>query len=337
MASPAQRSRLDSFFIRLNRALRGRSDAYLARRPHRSFRRTYRRDYVRSFELPGYIGLTRTVFGLLGRDWKLFGGFFGLSAVASLVLLGIASQSNYSTVVSGLKAADPVVWTRTLAIFGAALSGSLNPTASANSGLIASLLVVLGWLVMVWLLRHRVGGKKVSLRDGLYQAGAPLISTILVTLVGLVQCIPLVLVAVGYNAAVSTGLTSNGIEAMLFYGAATLMVLLSLYWLTSTFIALIVVTLPGVHPFAALKASGDLVIGRRFRLILRLLWLGLVMLVVWAVVLIPAIMLSDVINLAWLPIVPLSVLLLSNATLVIASTYIYLLYRRLVDDEAKPA
>jgi len=331
--SNKRRSRLEQVFARWNKDL----STYLERRPHRSFRRTLRRDYVRSFELPGYIGLTRDTLTLIGRNWRLFGKFFIVYALVSAVALGVVNQSNYSTVAEALKSANPDVWLRSLSIFGAAITGGLNGTANANTQLLGGLLVVLAWLILVWLLRHVINNADVKLREGLYSGGAPLISTVLVTLVGVVQCLPLILVAVGYSAAMSTGLLANGIEAMLFYGAASLLTLLSLYWLTSTFIALIIVTLPGIYPMAALRAAGDLVVGRRMRLILRLLWLLVTLLILWAVVLIPVIMLDGWLNIGWLPLVPICILALSTVTLIVSSTYIYVLYRKLVDDEAKPA
>ena len=44
--------------IRFVAAAINRTRAYLQRRPHRSFRRTYRRDYERSLALPGYWAFT---------------------------------------------------------------------------------------------------------------------------------------------------------------------------------------------------------------------------------------------------------------------------------------
>lgn len=328
-----RRSRLELLFARWNRSL----DSYQARRPHRSFKRTYRRDYARSFQLPSYLGLTLQTLGTLGRNRRLFGTFFILYAVASAVVLGVVNQSNYSALVSSLKNISPDVWPRTLAIFANAISGGLTNTATSNAQVFGGLLAVLAWLTMVWLLRHVVNGTKVKLREGLYSSGAPIVPTVLVAIVGLVQCLPLLAVVIGYSAAAGTGLLNGGIEAMLFYAAAGLLTLISLYWLTSTFIALVIVTLPGMYPGAALKAAGDLVVGRRLRLILRLLWLVAVILVIWAIVLIPIILLDNVISLPWLPLVPVCVLALTTVTLMVSSTYIYLLYRKLVDDEAKPA
>lgn len=274
---------------------------------------------------------------LIFRNWKLFLTFFILYLTASAVLLGVVNQSNYNTITSALKSTDPNVWARTFALFGAAVTGGLNPTATANGQLLAVILGLVAWLTLVWLLRHIVNGATVKLREGLYGGSAPLISTVLVVAFGLVQCIPLIAVAISYSAAVSTGLLNNGIEAMLYYGAAGLLVLLSLYWLTSTFIALIVVTLPGMYPLAAIRAAGDLVVGRRLRLILRLMWLFALVFVVWLVVLVPIILLDDWLAIPWLPLVPVTILGLGTVSLIMASTYIYLLYRKLVDDDAKPA
>ena len=98
-----------------------------------------------------------------------------------------------------------------------------------------------------------------------------------------------------------------------------------------------VITLPGLYPLKALKIAGDLVAGRRLRILYRLAWLLFSLFVIWLVALTPAIIISNWINLSWLPLVPLTVLLLGSASLVWSAAYIYLLYRKLVDDAASPA
>lgn len=129
---------------------------------------------------------------------------------------------------------------------------------------------------------------------------------------------------------------------MLFWIAAGLLTLLSIYWISSTFFALIVVTLPGMYPMQALRTAGDMVVGRRLRILLRLLWMGLGLVLAWALVLIPFILFDGWLKgvwpqIEWLPIVPVVLLLMSTATVVWTAAYIYLLYRKVVDDDAKPA
>jgi hypothetical protein len=48
------------------------SKELLSRRPHRAFRRTHRRDYVRSLNLPGYIAFTHYVWRTLWERKRVF-------------------------------------------------------------------------------------------------------------------------------------------------------------------------------------------------------------------------------------------------------------------------
>ena len=148
---------------------------------------------------------------------------------------------------------------------------------------------------------------------------------------------------IGYAAATTSGLLSGGgVEAMLFWLAATALAVLSLYWAASTALALVVVTLPGMYPLRALSVAGDMVSGRRLKILFRLAWLGLMLVVVWAVILIPLILLNTWLVNTWpavevVPMIPLVVLVMSTSSLIVVTTYVYLLYRKIVADESKPA
>jgi hypothetical protein len=129
---------------------------------------------------------------------------------------------------------------------------------------------------------------------------------------------------------------------MLFWIVALLLAVLSAYWVTSTFFALIIVTLPGMYPYQALKTASNLVIGRRLRILLRLVWMFVVTVVVWAVVMIPIITLYSWIKSIWgailgFPTVPLTLLIMSAITVIWISSYVYLLYRKVVDNGTNPA
>jgi len=93
--------------------------------------------------------------------------------------------------------------------------------------------------------------------------------------------LPFALALIGYSAATATGLLVVEFEDMLFWIAegwtdSTVIILI-----TSTFFALIIVTLPGMYPFRAIKAAGDLVVGRRLKILLRLIWMGVGVVLVW--------------------------------------------------------
>jgi Na+-transporting NADH:ubiquinone oxidoreductase subunit NqrE len=129
---------------------------------------------------------------------------------------------------------------------------------------------------------------------------------------------------------------------MLFWVAAALLATLSMYWITSTLFALVIVTLPGMYPFKALKTAGDLVVGRRFRILLRFVWMMFITVLIWAITMIPLILLDKWIKglwsaISWLPTIPVVLLVLGAITIVWISSYVYLLYRKVIADDAEPA
>ena len=75
----------------------------------------------------------------------------------------------------------------------------------------------------------------------------------MIAVVGLFQMVPGAVGIITYVAATSAGVVTGGVESMLFAVAAVLLVVLSLYWLTSTIFGLVIVTLPGTYPFRALS------------------------------------------------------------------------------------
>lgn len=329
--------------------LRQRVELYLRRRPHRSFRLTRRRDYVRSLALPGYWKFTAYVGRVLRVHMKLFGLLTLIYAVLTVALVGVTSEETYSELTDVIRASGNQAvssgWgavEQASVVFLSAISGGLSVEADASQQAYAGLIGLLTWLTTVWLLRAILAGQRPRLRDGLYNAGAPIVPTFLISLVLIVQLLPLALVGLGYGAATASGLLEGGVEAMLFWLASALLVALSLYWATSTLLALVVVTLPGMYPMQALRTAGDLVVGRRVRILLRLLWVGVLVLVLWALIMLPLIMADTWLKAAmpataWMPIVPGVLLILSSATVIVVATYVYLLYRKVVEDDAAPA
>lgn len=323
---------------------------YLRRRPHRSFRLTRRRDYKRALRLPGYFAFTLYVTGVLWREKATF-LLLGLTFFVLMIVFGmIGSQDIYDQLRTLLNetSSDELfsgpageVGKAGMILFTTLTSG-LNGNVDTGQTLLAGFLGLYVWLTVVWLLRHMLADKKVKLRDGLYSAGAPLLPTMLMFFVLMLQLLPGAIVAIVATSAWQSGFIDGGAPAMAASIGLVLVIVLSLYWVTSTLIALVVVTLPGIYPFRALTVAGDLVIGRRLRLLYRLLWMMLVVLSWWVVVMIPIILLDGWIKglvpaIDWLPIVPATLLLMSAATIIWTAAYVYLLYRKVVDDDAAPA
>lgn len=325
--------------------LKNRYTAFLKRRPHRSFRRTRRRDYKRGWSMPGYWAFTNEVRAILWSNKWLFTKFILVYGVFSFLIVGLLSQENYALLnktVNNL--GDNVVagelsgLVQNIAIFGGVLGGAFSPNLSETQQIYSGLLFLLGWMTAVWLLRQIMAGhKNIRLRDGLYSSGAPLLSTFLVLLVVLIQLVPFALALVAYGTAFSVDIFDDQLFTTLFWVIELLLIVLSAFWLTSSLIGLVVVTLPGMYPLKALKASSDLVIGRRLRILYRYGWLAFSVIMIWAIVILPTIVIGNIKWMSWLPLVPIAVLFLSTVTLLWSASYVYLLYRKLVSDGTSPA
>lgn len=329
--------------------IKSRAGSFLSRRPHRSFRRTLRRDYRRSLKIPGYLAFTGDVRKVLWKNRRVFFWLIILYTVLTALLVGMASQDAYSSLTDTIRDTGDEIFGgnvgelgKATLLFIAAATGSFSETLTSDQQIYAGFIGLLTWLTTVWLLRNVLAGHKVKLRDGLYNAGAPILSTFIVILVMIVQLLPLAIGLLAIGAASESGILAGGVEAMLFWIAVVLLGVLSLFWITSTFIALVVVTLPGMYPFQALAAAGDLVTGRRIRILLRLVWMLLTIVVIWALIMIPLILLDTWLKgifsqIQWFPTIPIALLIMTSFTVVWSASYIYLLYRKVVEDDALPA
>lgn len=321
----------------------------MARRPHRSFRMTRRRDYKRSLKLPGYWSFTNYVRATLWQNKLLFGGLVLTYMMLTIVITGYDSQTAYSNLATTIKSTGGDLFTGNWGAIGqagivvaSAATAGLNQNPSDVQKVLAGLVGFFAWLATVWLLRNTLAGHHPKLRDGLYNSGAPILATLLVGLIVVLQVLPASLAIIIYNAASYSGLMDSAATAVMVWAGIVLLTLLSIYWISSSLIALVIVTLPGMYPLHAIRAAGDLVVGRRLRILFRLAWLLFVIVVTWAIIVIPVVLFDDWIKqivpaISWLPLVPLTVFTMSSVTLVFAASYIYLLYRRVVDDDAAPA
>lgn len=331
------------------RRVGGSVQSFLHRRPHRSFRRTRRRDYRRSLKLPGYWAFTMHVLSVIRANRKQFAIIGVIYVVTSCLLLGIGSQEAFTELRGVLSDASQQAIQGDWSEFGQAsilalstITGAASPNLTEVQQVYAVILGLLMWLVIVWFLRQRLAKGVVNVRDALYNAGSPIIPMTIIFLVLLVQLLPIALTVIAYSAAQASGLLAGGIEAMLFWLAAAGLVALSIYWLVGSALALVVVTIPGMYPWRALRLAGNMAVGRRLRILYRLAWMGLMAGIAWIAVLVPTIMIDSGIKqiwpgVEWLPTIPLVVLLLGCLSFIWMATYIYLLYRGIVDDDAKPA
>ncbi len=280
---------------------------------------------------------------------RLFLGLIVLYALLEAVFVGLASQDLYSQLSALLDNTNNGTFSGLWGSVGQAgllllsgMSGGLTPELTEAQQIYSVIIFLLTWLTTVWLLRALLSGNKPRIRDGIYNAGAPIVPTGIILMVLVLQLLPVTIGVIAMNAAISTHLFDTGIIAMLVSLAVGLLAVISLYLVTSTIIALVVVTLPGMYPLQAIRAAGDLVVGRRIRLLFRIGWALIGSMLAWSLVVLLVILIDRGIKhvlpvLDWLPLVPVAIVFMSSTVVVWMSTYVYLLYRKVVEDDAAPA
>lgn len=308
----------------------------LTKNPHRSFRQTRpytsRQDLITTLKSSWWLIWQTLTF--ISAHKKIILGLGLIYTAAVYFLVGGVSQLDYTTfkdasqkVIGG----DLGSITTAFSLFGATLSGAFNSQTSQLQQFLSGILALFFWLSLVWASRMLTANKPIKLRDAIYNSGSPIVPTL--AILG-VMCLQLAPAAIGLfaYATVSNGQwLQGGVESMMFAAAAVLLSLLSLYWLTATFVGLVVVTLPGMYPMRALSTARDLVLNRRWSIVIRLLVLGIVLLVIWAAVMIPVFMIDTWLHFAWLPLVPIAMqLIITGFGLMFGSIYIYKLYRLLL-------
>lgn len=345
-----QNSKSENKFVKMTGNFDNRRKEFLARRPHRSFKRTKRRDYKRSLKLPGYLALTALVAKTIWHNKKVLLAVALIYAMFMILVSSFVSQDVYVSLQEvvgnareeGSLSAITSTLTLVSGVASAHLAGSSYSASGSTQQIFSVIFGLFAWLATVWLLRNIMAGGRPKVRDGIYSSGGPVMALVVLVLVLLVQMLPAALALIAYSAADSSGLLDQTAILMLFGGAVILLFTLSVYWVTSTVLAMVIVSLPGMYPFTALQLAGDLVVGRRVRVLLRLIWMLALVGLSWLVILTIAVLLDGALKsvipaLAWLPIVPLTALLLSSVTLVMIASYVYIFYRKVVEDDSPPA
>lgn len=308
-------------------------------RLHKSFKRSYREDYQRDLEVPGIMYHIFASFKIVFKNWKLFLPFLIIVVLLNVVLVGIMSESTYTQFQDVLDETSMQVAggdignvaKAGLLLISTVTTGGLSGESSEAATVFGVIIFLIIWLVTIFLLRHRLAGHKVKLRDGLYNAMTPLISTFVVFAIAVIQCIPIFLLIIVYSAAVQTDFLATPFYALIFFIFAALMILLSGYLLSSSLIALVAVSAPGLYPLKALGAASDLMMGRRVKFILRLVALLIALAIMWVIVMLPLIVFDLWMKTfewtAGIPFIPICLNIMTCFTAIYITAYLYLYYR----------
>ena len=307
----------------------------------KSFRRTYKNEYVDDFQPPRLFAHAMRSFGMLFKNWRIFGGLLLIVVIFGVFFVGLMSQKNVASVRSLVDSGELGEFAKAVIVLVTTVgSGGINQSLSDSQWLILSILFVLIWLSTVYILRQILAKKRVTLRQSLYNSFAPFISSFLIFFTILLEMVPIFLLVIFYSAALKTDFLSTPYYALVFLIFAILLVVLSLYLLSSSIIALAAVSAPGLYPKAALRAAHDLMFRRRTRFIIRVLFLVFVVILNYVLVMIPVILIDNVFktNFDWaadIPVISLFLFIMTCFNFIYISAYIYLYYKEMLDYEPK--
>ena len=263
----------------------------------KSFKRYERREFVRELEVPGMGQHIFQSFKMIFLSWKIFLPFILIVTLVTVGILGFLNLSSYK---------------------------------DAAVGTVIAIIILVVWLTTIFVMRHKMAGNKVGLRDALYNAMTPLISSLVVLVLVVIQAIPVMLLIVAYSSAVETHFLDTPFYAFLFLAFAGLMILLTSYLWSGTLMALVAVSAPGLYPLEAIKASNELMMGRRIRFILRIIALFIVLFVIWALTIWP---MAAFVGESLVTSVVLTII--GCFFIIYIATYLYLYYRWMLKFDTK--
>lgn len=179
-------------------------------------------------------------------------------------------------------------------------------------------------LAIIWVLRQTAAkNPHVSLRDSFYKAMHPLIPFQLVSIVIVLQLVPIAVAAYLYQQIFYSPIAVTSAEQVLWALLIGGLCLLSLYMVASSIFALYIVTLPDTWPMTALRSARELVRFRRWLVVRKLLFLVVACLVIAGAILLPLLVLAPEVA-DW------TGFLLSLVAVFVVHSYIYQLYRELL-------
>jgi len=212
------------------------------------------------------------------------GGLTLIYGLLYFLLVRAAPQvdlSEYKTTIDELFG-DGSQTVKTLSLAGLALA-SAGTGASQVQLLYGLMLLVIFSLAIIWTLRHLMAKKKFNLRDSFYRSQTPLVPYLTLIAIMSVQLVPMAVGSLIYSIVSAQNIAVTPFETLLFAGLWLGLSLLSAYWLVNSLMASYAVTLPGMYPLSALKATRQLVKGRRWQLLRKILFLPLVLLILFAI------------------------------------------------------
>lgn len=279
-------------------------------------------------KLPNVLRITQIATSKLWQYKKTLVGITLMYGILNLILVqGLAAATD----VVSLKEQLNQVFTGNLSQFASSISvfvvlvGSAGNGSSQTAGAYQLFLGLIASLAIIWALRQLFADNVIRVRDAYYRGMEPLVSFVLILLVIAIQLLPALIGSTIYSVIVSNGIAVHLWEQLLWLSVFFGLALVSLYMICSSVIALYIVTLPDMTPLKALRSARDLVRGRRWEIMRKLIFLPIALLVIAAVIMLPIIMILA-------PIAQWIFFVLTMFSLLAIHTYLYVVYRELLNE-----
>lgn len=298
----------------------------LKKRQYKSFRLSKRIKHIGP-TLPSAWVLTRHSWRVFWDNKKTLWGILLVYGLLQIVFVQGVLKTDFSQVSDATKELFGNQWH---GLAGGLTSltylfSSIGQTSSSESALYQSTLIIITSLAFIWALRQLVAQHATGIKDAFYRGMYPLVPFLLVIVVISLQLIPLLIGAWLYSTVAANGIAVSGVEYAFWLVVFGLFALLTAYMVCSSIFALYIVTLPHMTPMKALRSARQLVLHRRWTVARKLLFLAFWLMVVMAVIMVPTIMVAT-------PVVPAVFYILNVIMLGFAHTYIYTLYRELLNE-----
>lgn len=278
--------------------------------------------------LPKVWQLSRTSLALLWRYRRVFLGIIIIYGIVNFVVAqGFSGGINVSTLdkeVSGLFTGQFKQISSGLTVFAVLLTSVGSSGSSSTGGFGYQLiLLIIASLAVIWTIRNCTKAP-LRVRDAYYRGMYPFIPFLCILIVIGLELLPMIGGISLLIVALNNSIAITAIEQLLFGLIALLLTSLTVFLLSSSIFAMYIVTLPDMTPIKALRSAKDLVRGRRWPIIARLLYLPLALLITLAIIMLPVII--------FIPTIAEWVFMLVTLLIVpVVHCYLYNLYRELLE------
>lgn len=274
--------------------------------------------------LPSSVALFKASLKFLWQQKKVLFSILFIYGIVYIFIIRSSQSANITSLQDSVREAfggDTSSLSANVATVGAVLG--VSGGVQANNATVTTVLTFGMSLIYIWAIRKLHAGTEIKARDAYYQGLAPIVPVLLLLIILSLQLLPLAITSFVYTTARTGGIFASGVEDLGFFIFTVFCGLLSLYLMTSTIIALYIVTLPGMRPIHALRSAKKLVQFQRLNIFKRIIALPIVLGLLYLGILFAIVRFVPLYAFAFTEAFPIIILPLVH-------TYLYKLYRSLI-------